>query len=106
MSASVIIKHLVVAAIVYGIGYIIGYFSYVIDLREAQEKTKKLKQFIEYSKETYATWIYNEADDDFYCSNCGGKALCDGDCIGIDWIMQSLSDYCPRCGKKMEGDEK
>ena len=56
-----------------------------------------------YRKQSDGEWIYKEDKDDFFCSICGSKALCDGDCIGIDWIMQELSDYCPHCGAKMKG---
>lgn len=53
-------------------------------------------------KEKKGTWIFNEERDSFLCSECGGPALLE--LVGSDYVVDALSDYCPHCGKKMDGE--
>jgi rubredoxin len=51
-------------------------------------------------------WIYDEKTEDSHCSICGGIALADPKCFGIDWISIEQTDYCPHCGARMKGGEE
>ena len=42
-------------------------------------------------------WIWNNEGECWVCSACGNVALNSHDGISVD------SNYCPHCGKKMEG---
>ena len=46
------------------------------------------------------------ANPRYRCSVCKGKALYrfDRDCLGGWHEVQALTDYCPNCGAKMDGD--
>ena len=46
--------------------------------------------------------VRNPEDYEHYCSCCNEEALCNyGDDSGSWWY---LSDYCPNCGARMDGD--
>ena len=78
-------------------------YGYSIDTEEDCDFVAKLLCAKGYRKQSEGEWVFKEDKDDFVCSVCGAAALCDGNCVGIDWIMQELSDYCPHCGSKMKG---
>lgn len=44
----------------------------------------------------------------YRCSVCKGKALYrfDQDCLGGWHEVQALTDYCPNCGARMDGERK
>lgn len=50
-------------------------------------------------------WIEKEYDE-WYCSNCESKALYYfGKPFGQYKVFQVKSEYCPRCGADMRGEE-
>lgn len=50
-------------------------------------------------------WI-QRAPDEWYCSNCGDRALYYfGKPFGKYEVFQVKSEFCPRCGADMRGEE-
>ena len=56
-----------------------------------------------YRKQSEGEWIFKEEKDAFFCSLCDQEALIDANCIGIDFAIAELSDFCPHCGAHMKG---
>lgn len=52
----------------------------------------------------HGEWVYKKEKDGYFCSVCDIEALIDPNFIGRDFAMEELSDYCPHCGAKMDGD--
>lgn len=51
----------------------------------------------------HGRWELDEKSDSIKCSECGKDALIDK--IGVGYVIQLCSDYCPYCGARMDGDE-
>ena len=71
----------------------------------------KLREQLEKRVETVHGWWEDEYGGAFVnprysCSVCKEKALYrhEQDCLGGWHEVQALTDYCPNCGAKMEGD--
>lgn len=52
----------------------------------------------------HGEWIPNESDRHHHCSVCGEDALCKEDWQFLDCV-EILSEYCPNCGAKMDGEK-
>jgi hypothetical protein len=52
----------------------------------------------------HGEWVYKKEKDGCFCSVCDIEALIDPNFIGRDFAMEELSDYCPHCGAKMDGE--
>lgn len=50
----------------------------------------------------HAEWVFDENADNHRCSLCGTEALGDPNMVGWDYIMTVASEFCPRCGAKMD----
>jgi rubrerythrin len=54
----------------------------------------------------HGEWVYKKEKDGYFCSVCDIEALIDPNFIGRDFAMEELSDYCPHCGAKMDGERR
>lgn len=52
----------------------------------------------------HGRWELDKENDSFFCSECNAEALLKY--IVIGGALQELSDYCPNCGARMDGDEE
>lgn len=77
-----------------------------VDLREMLDEIEGLDE-TEVEPVKYGKWIIDYAEGrkiyHAHCSECGKEPTRN---IGGDYYIDKLSDYCPNCGARMEGDSE